>query len=49
MRAALDDDVERFVYVSSSMVFERATEFPTTEAHVWELPVAALAPTASRS
>ena len=24
--------VERFVYVSSSMVFERATQFPTTEA-----------------
>jgi nucleoside-diphosphate-sugar epimerase len=33
-RAALDLGVERFTYVSSSMVFERATEFPTTEAHV---------------
>src|ERR1700735_2656597 len=32
-RAALDHEVERFTYVSSSMVFERATEFPTTEAH----------------
>lgn len=37
--AALDVGVERFVYVSSSMVFERATEFPTTEAHVWEVPM----------
>jgi nucleoside-diphosphate-sugar epimerase len=36
VRAALDHDVERFVYVSSSMVFERATEYPTTEEHVWE-------------
>jgi UDP-glucose 4-epimerase len=33
-RAALDEGVERLVYVSSSMVFERATEFPTTEEHV---------------
>jgi len=39
IRAALDHDVERFVYVSSSMVFERATEFPTTEAHIWDCPV----------
>jgi UDP-glucose 4-epimerase len=31
-RAAIETDVERFVYVSSSMVFERAQEFPTTEA-----------------
>ena len=30
VRAALDHDVERFTYVSSSMVFERATEYPTT-------------------
>jgi UDP-glucose 4-epimerase len=37
IQAALDHDVERFVYVSSSMVFERATEFPTTEEHVWEV------------
>jgi UDP-glucose 4-epimerase len=37
-RAAVDADVERFVYVSSSMVFERATEFPTTEAHVESCP-----------
>jgi UDP-glucose 4-epimerase len=29
VRAALDHDVERFLYVSSSMVFERATEYPT--------------------
>jgi nucleoside-diphosphate-sugar epimerase len=37
-RAALDREVERFVYVSSSMVFERATEFPTTEAHIDDCP-----------
>jgi nucleoside-diphosphate-sugar epimerase len=30
-RAALEQEVERLVYVSSSMVFERATEFPTPE------------------
>ncbi|MBV9368139.1 MAG: NAD-dependent epimerase/dehydratase family protein [Solirubrobacterales bacterium] len=30
-QAAVDHEVERFVYVSSSMVFERATEFPTHE------------------
>jgi nucleoside-diphosphate-sugar epimerase len=38
VRAAVQEDVERFVYVSSSMVFERATQFPTTEAHVWDCP-----------
>ena len=37
-RAALDARVERLVYVSSSMVFERATEFPTTEEHIWDCP-----------
>jgi UDP-glucose 4-epimerase len=30
-RAAIEQDVERLVYVSSSMVFERGAEFPTTE------------------
>src|SRR4051795_5980848 len=39
IRAALDHDVERFVYVSSSMVFERATEFPTSEEHVRDTPI----------
>ncbi len=39
IQAALDCDVERFTYVSSSMVFERATEYPTTENHVWEVPM----------
>jgi len=39
VRAALDHDVERFTYVSSSMVFERATEYPTTEEHIWETPI----------
>ena len=37
-RAALDVRVERLVYVSSSMVFERATEFPTTEEHLLDCP-----------
>jgi nucleoside-diphosphate-sugar epimerase len=37
-RAALDQRVDRMVYVSSSMVFERATEFPTTEAHLDDCP-----------
>ena len=31
---ALEHDLERFLYVSSSMVFERATEYPTTEQHI---------------
>jgi UDP-glucose 4-epimerase len=39
IRAALDHAVERFVYVSSSMVFERATEFPTTEGHLGECAI----------
>ncbi len=38
VRAGVDHQVERLVYVSSSMVFERATEFPTTEAHLLECP-----------
>jgi UDP-glucose 4-epimerase len=37
--AALGEGVERLVYVSSSMVFERATEFPTTEEHVHNVAV----------
>jgi nucleoside-diphosphate-sugar epimerase len=37
IQAALDCDVERFTYVSSSMVFENATEYPTTEEHVWDV------------
>jgi UDP-glucose 4-epimerase len=37
-RAALEERVERLVYVSSSMVFERATEFPTSEAHLDDCP-----------
>ncbi|MEJ7788083.1 MAG: NAD(P)-dependent oxidoreductase, partial [Solirubrobacteraceae bacterium] len=39
IRAALDHGVERFVYVSSSMVFEQATEYPTTEEHIWSTPM----------
>jgi UDP-glucose 4-epimerase len=39
VRAGIECGVERFVYVSSSMVFERATQYPTTEEHVWECPV----------
>ncbi len=34
VHAAVEHDVERFTYVSSSMVFERATEFPTAESHL---------------
>ena len=37
-RAALDEQVERLLYVSSSMVFERATLFPTPEEHVRDCP-----------
>lgn len=37
-QAALAERTERLVYVSSSMVFERASEFPTTEEHVHEVP-----------
>ena len=36
--AAVRHPVSRFVYVSSSMVFENATEFPTTEGHVRTCP-----------
>jgi UDP-glucose 4-epimerase len=36
--AALEERVARLVYVSSSMVFENATEFPTTEGHVHACP-----------
>jgi len=35
--AAVELGVERFTYVSSSMVFERATVYPTPEAHVWDV------------
>jgi UDP-glucose 4-epimerase len=37
-RAAIELDVERFTYVSSSMVFENAEEFPTTEAYLPRCP-----------
>jgi UDP-glucose 4-epimerase len=37
-RAALEERVERLLYVSSSMVFERATVFPTPEDHVRDCP-----------
>jgi UDP-glucose 4-epimerase len=39
VRAALELDVERFVYVSSSMVFERAELFPTPEEYLPQCPV----------
>jgi nucleoside-diphosphate-sugar epimerase len=39
VRAALDHQVERFVYVSSSMVFERAERFPTPEDYLLDCPV----------
>jgi UDP-glucose 4-epimerase len=38
-RAALDAAVERFVYVSSSMVFERAEQYPTREDYIDDCPV----------
>jgi nucleoside-diphosphate-sugar epimerase len=38
VQAAVDLEVDRFVYVSSSMVFERATEYPTTEEHLLVCP-----------
>jgi nucleoside-diphosphate-sugar epimerase len=37
-RAALDEDAERFTYVSSSMVFENAQEFPTPEDYLSRCP-----------
>jgi nucleoside-diphosphate-sugar epimerase len=39
IRAALDAGVDRFVYVSSSMVFERAEEYPTAEDYLPRCPV----------
>jgi UDP-glucose 4-epimerase len=39
VRAALDLEVQRFVYVSSSMVFERAELFPTPEDYLPQCPV----------
>jgi UDP-glucose 4-epimerase len=39
IRAALEAEVERFAYVSSSMVFERAELFPTPEDYLPRCPV----------
>jgi nucleoside-diphosphate-sugar epimerase len=39
IRAALDEAVERFVYISSSMVFERAELYPTPEEYLVDCPV----------
>jgi nucleoside-diphosphate-sugar epimerase len=36
--AAIEAEVERFVYVSSSMVFERAQKFPTSEDYLVDCP-----------
>jgi UDP-glucose 4-epimerase len=38
-RAALEERVERLVYVSSSMVFERVDRFPTREEDVHDTPI----------
>jgi UDP-glucose 4-epimerase len=38
LRAALDGHVERFVYVSSALVLERARLFPTPESHLTDCP-----------
>jgi len=37
--AAIDVDLERFVYVSSALVFERAELFPTPEDHLRQCPL----------
>jgi UDP-glucose 4-epimerase len=37
-RVSIETEVERLVYVSSSMVFERVQEFPTTEEHLRDCP-----------
>jgi UDP-glucose 4-epimerase len=37
-RAAIESDIERFVYVSSSMVYERASVFPTPEDYLADCP-----------
>ena len=42
IRAALDGGVQRFVYVSSPLVFERAELFPTPEDYLAQCPVAAV-------
>jgi nucleoside-diphosphate-sugar epimerase len=39
VRAALDHEVARLVYVSSSMVFERAERYPTPEDYLADCPV----------
>jgi UDP-glucose 4-epimerase len=39
IRTAIELEVERFVYVSSSMVFERAELFPTPEDYLPQCPV----------
>jgi UDP-glucose 4-epimerase len=38
IRAAIDRRLERFVYVSSPLVFEQAEEFPTPEEHLARCP-----------
>lgn len=38
--AALEFEVERFTYISSSAALDRASEFPTTEAHLTDCPAA---------
>src|ERR687895_2865909 len=38
-RAAIEEQVERFTYVSSSMVFERAQQYPTREDYLDRCPV----------
>jgi nucleoside-diphosphate-sugar epimerase len=39
LRASIEGDVERFVYMSSSMVYERATVFPTPEDYIVDCPI----------
>jgi UDP-glucose 4-epimerase len=39
VQASVNHRVQRLVYVSSSMVFERATQFPTAERHLSDCPI----------
>jgi UDP-glucose 4-epimerase len=43
VRAAIEHNIERFTYVSSSAVFERASVFPTPEEHLAHCPAPQLA------
>ncbi len=48
LRAALEQEVERFVYISSPLTFERAEQLPTPERHLVDCPAPASAEGFSR-